>query len=116
MKNDLQKSKESLGRISTKICSEKYSCWSLSELLTAAGRPGRLTVNGRFPTVEKPVDRSGRPKSQPESKSLCRSTGPVDRGKTESTDIAPGRPGRSTVVHTCTAVHVGRLGRSTGLG
>jgi len=37
--------------------SEKYSCWSLSEFLTAAGRPGRSTVNGHiFDRWAKSVD------------------------------------------------------------
>ena len=43
--------------------SEKYSCWSLSEFLTAAGRPGRSTANGHiFDRWGITVDRPGRPK------------------------------------------------------
>ena len=116
MKTDLQSSKESLGRIPTKICSEKYSCWSLSELLTVAGRPGRSTVNGRI------SDRweDGRPGQSTETQNREQVSLSVDRlgrpGKNREQRVALGRPGQSTDVHTCIVVHVGRPGRSTGLG
>ena len=89
MKTDLQRSKKSSGRILTKIWSEKYSCWSLSELLTEAGRPGRST--------------------ETESKPLCRSTDPVDEGKTESNELLPvDRAGRSMCTHALWCMSVDR--------
>ena len=116
MKNGLQMIKGSLGRIPTKIWSENIAVgvcqnfWQPS--VDRAGRPSTV----RFPTVERSVDWVGRPQSQPESETLCRSTNPVDRVKKREQRLAPGRPGQATDVHICTVVHVGRPGRSTGLG
>ena len=108
MKTRLKRPRDSLGEIPTKIKSEKISCWNLSA-----------------------------------DSDCCRSTGPVDRQRSEirplgkrSTGwstvkpkqrviLSVGRPlrstgknkehcscsrstGRSTDVHTCTVVHVGR--------
>ena len=86
-------------------------------------QPWRLTVDrpGQPPTVRilivgASVDRPGRPLPGTESRALCRSTGPVDRGFPESRALwtvdRPGGPALQpdTGVH---AVHVGRPSRST---
>ena len=59
--------------------SEKYSCWSLSEFLTTAGRPGRSTVNGHiFDRWGKSVD-PGVDRSKQRALSSARSTRAVGR-------------------------------------
>ena len=91
------------GESQQKAVQKKYSCWSLSELLTANGRPGRSTANGQIsdrwggrstgrPTETKTreqlslsVDRCGRPKKNREQTKFARSAA------------------RSADVHTCTA-------------
>ena len=62
-----------------------------------------------FRPLGKAVDRTVDRSSQTESKTLCRSTRPVDRNKQRALALAADRPDRSTEVQACTLVD--RAGR-----
>ena len=95
------------GETQHKTNQKNIAVGNCQKILTAVGRPAGRSPTVGFPTVRKPVDRDGRPKSKQRESFLCRSTGQVDREKTESTALSRST-GRSTEVHTCTVVHVGR--------
>ena len=113
MKTGLQRSRESLGGNPTQNKSEKNSCWKLSEKSDCCRSTGSVD---RQRSDFRPLGR--------------RSTGTVDRSPKQRVTLSVGRSvrsteekqralhcsrstGRSTDVHTCTVVHVGRPSRST---
>ena len=107
MKIRLEKPIDPLGEAPTKNKTE-YSCWQpvqQSCLLPVDWAGQRPTVG--FLTVGKAVDRTVTevPKQSVNSLSVDRAGRPE---QTETTTLSSGRPGRSTDVHTCTLVHVGR--------
>ena len=78
----------------------------------------RSTANGQKSDRWGWVDRPGRPNLWNREQTLCRSTGPVDRGFLESKALRtvdrPGQPSRSTgpparLVHVCARLAVDRL-------
>ena len=114
MKTGLEKLIDSLGVAPTKDKIE-YSCSQpVSRLfLLSVDRAGRPPTVG-FPIVGKAVDRMVDWSYQTESEHSLSVDRTGRHEQTESSALSVGRSGRSTDVHTCTLVHVGRpLGRLT---